>query len=76
VFDGFERWRGADVAFATGWQTAYPLRGLAGCMLKAYLVQDFEPDFYPASAAAPGCGWCSSATRVPCASRSPTRPWA
>jgi glycosyltransferase involved in cell wall biosynthesis len=51
VFDGFERWRGADVAFATGWQTAYPLRGLAGCMLKAYLVQDFEPDFYPASAA-------------------------
>jgi glycosyltransferase involved in cell wall biosynthesis len=50
VFDGFDRWRGADVAFATGWQTAYPLRGLTGCMLKAYLVQDFEPDFYPASA--------------------------
>ena len=50
VFDDFEHWEGADVAFATGWQTAYPLRGLAGCMLKAYLVQDFEPDFYPASA--------------------------
>ena len=50
VFDDFEHWEGADVAFATGWQTAYPLRGLARCMLKAYLVQDFEPDFYPASA--------------------------
>ena len=50
VFDGFDQWQGADVAFATGWQTAYPLRGLEDCMLKAYLVQDFEPDFYPASA--------------------------
>lgn len=50
VFDGFQEWQGADVAFATGWQTAYPLRGLGDCMLKAYLVQDFEPDFYAASA--------------------------
>jgi glycosyltransferase involved in cell wall biosynthesis len=50
VFDGFADWHGADVAFATGWQTAYPLWTLAGCKLKAYLVQDFEPDFYSASA--------------------------
>jgi len=50
VFDGFADWHGADVAFATGWQTAYPLWSLAACKLKAYLVQDFEPDFFPASA--------------------------
>ena len=50
VFSGFEDWQGADVAIATGWQTAYPLWTLAGCKLKAYLVQDFEPDFYAASA--------------------------
>jgi glycosyltransferase involved in cell wall biosynthesis len=50
VFRGFEDWHGADVAIATGWQTAYPLRELDSCKLKAYLVQDFEPDFYPASA--------------------------
>ena len=50
VFDGFADWQGADVAFATGWQTAYPLWTLPDCKLKAYLVQDFEPDFFPASA--------------------------
>ena len=50
VFGGFEDWHGADVAFATGWQTAYPLWELGDCKLKAYLVQDYEPDFYPASA--------------------------
>jgi glycosyltransferase involved in cell wall biosynthesis len=50
VFNGFDDWQGADVAFATGWQTAYPLWELGGCKLKAYLVQDYEPDFYPASA--------------------------
>jgi glycosyltransferase involved in cell wall biosynthesis len=50
VFSGFDDWHGADVAFATGWQTAYPLWSLGGCKLKAYLVQDFEPDFFAASA--------------------------
>jgi O-antigen biosynthesis protein len=50
VFWGFDDWHGADVAFATGWQTAYPLWTLAECKLKAYLVQDYEPDFYGASA--------------------------
>ena len=49
VFTDFADWHGADVAIATGWQTAYPLKLLGGCSLKAYLVQDFEPDFYPAS---------------------------
>jgi glycosyltransferase involved in cell wall biosynthesis len=50
VFNGFADWQGADVAFATGWQTAYPLWDLGACKLKAYMVQDYEPDFYPASA--------------------------
>lgn len=50
VFRGFEDWQGADVALATGWQTAYPLARMDRCKLKSYLVQDYEPDFYPASA--------------------------
>jgi glycosyltransferase involved in cell wall biosynthesis len=50
VFGGFDDWQGADVAFATGWQTAYPLWTLPDCKLKAYLVQDYEPDFFSASA--------------------------
>jgi hypothetical protein len=50
VFKGFDDWFGADVVMATGWQTVYPARTLAASKLKAYLVQDFEPDFYPRSA--------------------------
>jgi glycosyltransferase involved in cell wall biosynthesis len=50
VFSGFDDWHGADIAIATGWQTAYPLWTLPGCKLKAYLVQDYEPDFFAASA--------------------------
>ena len=46
---GFDRWAGADVAVATGWQTAYPVLGLPGCRARAYFVQDHEPDFYAAS---------------------------
>jgi O-antigen biosynthesis protein len=43
-------WDGADVALATGWQTAHTLWPLDRTKLKAYLAQDYEPDFYPASA--------------------------
>ncbi len=50
VFNSFDDWHGADVAFATGWQTAYPVALLPGCKIKPYLVQDHEPEFYPASA--------------------------
>lgn len=50
VFNGLDRWIGADVAIATFWTTAYPLRDLPGCYEKVYLVQDFEPAFYPYSA--------------------------
>src|SRR6185503_14518041 len=70
VFDGFEDWAGADVAFATGWQTAYPLTRLEDCMLKSYLVQDYEPDFYPASAERM---WAEQTYRMgyPCLASSP-----
>jgi O-antigen biosynthesis protein len=50
LFDGFDDWHGADVAVATGWQTAHPVARLPDTKLRAYLVQDYEPDFYPASA--------------------------
>ncbi|MFT4034531.1 MAG: glycosyltransferase [Patulibacter sp.] len=50
LFKGFGAWFGADVVVATGWQTAYTVRTLPNCAARAYLVQDREPDFYPASA--------------------------
>ena len=49
-FKGFDDWIGADVAVATNWWTAWPLRDLPGCKEKAYLVQDDEPRFYATSA--------------------------
>jgi O-antigen biosynthesis protein len=49
-FKGFDDWIGADVAVATNWWTAWPLRDLPGCKEKAYLVQDDEPQFYATSA--------------------------
>ena len=45
-------WRGADLTLATGWQTVARTLQLPGCAARAYLVQDHEPDFYPASAEA------------------------
>jgi O-antigen biosynthesis protein len=50
VFNGLDYWIGADIGIATQWSTAYPLRDLPGCWEKVYLVQDFEPAFYPYSA--------------------------
>jgi len=50
VFKGLEAWTGADVAIATGWQTAYAVKGLERCRLRSYLVLDYEPAFYPTSA--------------------------
>ncbi len=50
VFKGFDKWFGADVAVATGWQTVYPSLLLEHCAARAYLVQDNEPDFYAVSA--------------------------
>jgi glycosyltransferase involved in cell wall biosynthesis len=49
VFRDLSHWTGADVAIATEWRTAYPLRDLPGCKSKVYLVQDDEPQFYATS---------------------------
>jgi glycosyltransferase involved in cell wall biosynthesis len=46
---GFDGWRGADVALATGWETVYPVLGLLRCRARAYLVNDHEPEFFPTS---------------------------
>jgi glycosyltransferase involved in cell wall biosynthesis len=50
VHAGFGAWSGADVAIVTGWQTAAPVLLLEGCGARVHLVQDDEPEFYPASA--------------------------
>jgi O-antigen biosynthesis protein len=50
VFKGFADWTGADVAVATGWDTAYATALLPGCRARAYLIQDHEPEFYATSA--------------------------
>jgi glycosyltransferase involved in cell wall biosynthesis len=50
VHDGLAGWTGADVAVATGWQTVPSVLLLPGCRARAHLVQDEEPEFYPASA--------------------------
>lgn len=38
----------ADVAVATQWVTAYSVTNFTAATRKAYLIQDFEPMFYPA----------------------------
>ncbi len=47
---GFDAWRGAQVAVATSWPTAYRTQLLGGCGARAYLVQDHEPEFHATSA--------------------------
>jgi O-antigen biosynthesis protein len=49
VFRGLDDFSGADVAIATNWWTAWPVRDLPGCREKAYLVQDDEPQFHATS---------------------------
>lgn len=39
-------------AIATGWQTAYPVKGFNGCVQPLYFVQDYEPWFYDAGSIA------------------------
>ena len=50
VLKGLGSWRGADVVVATGWQTVPEVLALPDAGARAYLVQDHEPEFYPASA--------------------------
>lgn len=46
VFMGFDGLPNSEFVIATGWQTAYPVRAVAGDAKKLYFVQDFEPSFY------------------------------
>jgi O-antigen biosynthesis protein len=50
VYKGFDDWHGADVAVATGWDTAYQVMLLPHCRARAYLINDHEPEFYATSA--------------------------
>jgi O-antigen biosynthesis protein len=50
VFADLDHWHGADVAVATGWDTAHPVAALPGCGARAYLVNDHEPEFFGTSA--------------------------
>lgn len=49
VYKDFSEWQGADVVIATGWQTVHPTLLLDQCRARVYLVNDHEPDFFPAS---------------------------
>jgi glycosyltransferase involved in cell wall biosynthesis len=50
VFRGLEDFDSADVAMATEWTTAFPVRDLPRVREKAYLVQDHETEFFATSA--------------------------
>jgi glycosyltransferase involved in cell wall biosynthesis len=50
VFLGLDDFDSADVAMATEWNTAFPVRDLPRCREKVYLVQDHEPEFFATSA--------------------------
>ncbi|HWH12713.1 MAG TPA: glycosyltransferase [Solirubrobacteraceae bacterium] len=49
VYKGFDRWQGADVLIATGWQTVHPALRLDQCRARVYVVNDHEPEFYATS---------------------------
>ena len=49
VHDVDDGMRPADIVLATGWPTAYCARAARSAGVRFYLVQDFEPMFYPAS---------------------------
>lgn len=50
VYKGFDQWHGADVAVATGWDTAFQVMLLPHCRARAYLINDHEPEFFGTSA--------------------------
>lgn len=47
-FSSQENIGSCDVLFATSWETAYTVYQIDGPLLKAYFIQDYEADFYPA----------------------------
>jgi GT2 family glycosyltransferase/glycosyltransferase involved in cell wall biosynthesis len=50
VYKGFDKWRGADVVVATGWETVYQVLRLQNCVSRAYFAQDHEAEFFATSA--------------------------
>ncbi len=52
VADAFDGMPDAHATFATSWQTAYLVHRDPSLGRRFYLVQDFEPDFYPAGSEA------------------------
>jgi glycosyltransferase involved in cell wall biosynthesis/GT2 family glycosyltransferase len=50
VYKGLDDWHGADIAVATGWDTAYQVMLLPHCRARAYLINDHEPEFFATSA--------------------------
>ncbi|QTD45041.1 glycosyltransferase family 4 protein [Ottowia testudinis] len=46
VYMGLAHVPPSEFAVATSWETAYPVRALAGPVRKLYFVQDYEPYFY------------------------------
>ena len=50
LYKGFDDWHGADVAVATGWDSAYPVVLLPHVRARAYLINDHEPEFFATSA--------------------------
>ena len=49
AYNDFTGWHGADVVLATGWETVHPVLRLPECHARVYLVNDYEPDFFPES---------------------------
>lgn len=49
VYREFDKWSGADVVVATGWDTVHRVLRLGGTGARAYFVQDHEPEFYASS---------------------------
>jgi hypothetical protein len=52
VYDVTLGMKDADAVFATSWETAYVVFNSRASGKRFYLVQDFEPSFYPAGGAA------------------------
>jgi O-antigen biosynthesis protein len=50
AYNTFDAWHGADVVIATGWETVHPVLRLPESHARVYLVNDYEPDFFPTSA--------------------------
>jgi hypothetical protein len=51
VVDSTDGLPDAHAVFATSWQTAYPVAASRSAGARFYLVQDFEPHFYPCGSA-------------------------